>query len=94
LPRPSLVRATLVAKHALTSSKLCRSWRLKLDAIVEMLAVTNVTPHRSLAYEQEGLGIGSYQDVYAFLNFVLIQNFLVPFAVSDSRRSFLLDIFS
>jgi len=64
----SLVRATLVAEHALTSSKLRRSWWLQLDrpskhldAIVEMLAVTNVTPDHSLAYEQEGLGIGSYR---------------------------------
>jgi hypothetical protein len=62
----SLVRASLVAEHALTPSQFRRFWWQQidspakhLDAIVEMLAVANVTPDQCLTYEQEGLGVGS-----------------------------------
>lgn len=63
-----LVRATLVAEHVLTISQFRRSWwpqldrpAKHLDAIVEMLAVANVSHDYDLAYEQIGTGIGSYR---------------------------------
>jgi hypothetical protein len=62
----NLVRAARVAGRALTDPHLRRSWLQQvdkpakhLDAVVEMLAVANVTPDRSLIYEYKGFVAGS-----------------------------------
>ena len=61
----NLIRATALAERVLTSSQFRRWWQQldmpakHLDAIVEMLAVSSVSPDHHLIYEQAGLGIGS-----------------------------------
>lgn len=62
----SLIRATFTAKRLLTPINFFHSWWNQLDnpskhydALVEMLAVSNVTFDKKLSYEQAGLGVGS-----------------------------------
>ena len=66
----SLIRTALVAERALTQTQRRpgSAWWYQLekpekhfDGIVEMLAVANVNQNYSLAYEQAGLGVGSYR---------------------------------
>lgn len=61
----SLIRATAIAERKLTKSQQ-RSWWWQidvpgkhLDAIFEMLAISNVNPNHTLIYEQVGMGVGS-----------------------------------
>ena len=61
----NLVRASALADRVLTASQFRRWWQQldipakHLDAIVEMLSISNVALDHDLAYEQAGLGIGS-----------------------------------